>query len=202
MSTLWEQDTKVFCYTVWLWLCASIWSFNMTNDEYTVTVFKKGVKLWLRELKSCMPVNVLSPTTNYSPRKLKTCYCKSLFMLQYYLQNQKLEDNCLWKKKRWRHKTFIPLHIQDIYTPSYLVHRVKAAYFVFSKAKRPTPTPLSSRAITNAWAASLCQRVLCILSKKWPRVQWHSHQARCSKFPVITLPWCPTAWGSKDGPRS
>lgn len=144
------------------------------------------------------------PQSHYQqlPQKVKNMLLQVTVHVTVLLTKPKIGRQLPMEKKRWRHKTFIPLHIQDIYTPSYLVHRVKAAYFVFSKAKRPTPTPLSSRAITNAWAASLCQRVLCILSKKWPRVQWHSHQARCSKFPVITLPWCPTAWGSKDGPRS
>lgn len=144
------------------------------------------------------------PQSHYQqlPQKVKNMLLQVTVHVTVLLTKPKIGRQLPMEKKRWRHKTFIPLHIQDIYTPSYLVHRVKAAYFVFSKAKRPTPTPLSSRAVTNAWAASLCQRVLCILSKKWPRVQWHSHQARCSKFPVITLPWCPTAWGSKDGPRS
>lgn len=170
------------------------WIHSNSIQEGGQTVVERAKKLHASQ----------RPQSHYQqlPQKVKNMLLQVTVHVTVLLTKPKIGRQLPMEKKRWRHKTFIPLHIQDIYTPSYLVHRVKAAYFVFSKAKRPTPTPLSSRAITNAWAASLCQRVLCILSKKWPRVQWHSHQARCSKFPVITLPWCPTAWGSKDGPRS
>lgn len=121
------------------------------------------------------------PQSHYQllPQKVKNMLLQVTVHVTVLLTKPKIGRQLPMEKKEMK--------AQDIYTPSYLVHRVKAAYFVFSKAKRPTPTPLSSRAVTNAWAASLCQRVLCILSKKWPRVQWHSHHARCSKFPVITL---------------
>lgn len=170
------------------------WIHSNSIQEGGQTVVERAKKLHASQ----------RPQSHYQqlPQKVKNMLLQVTVHVTVLLTKPKIGRQLPMEKKRWRHKTFIPLHIQDIYTPSYLVHRVKAAYFVFSKAKRPTPTPLSSRAITNAWAASLCQRVLCILSKKWPRVQWHSHQARCSKFPVITLPWCPTAWSSKDGPRS
>lgn len=170
------------------------WIHSNSIQEGGQTVVERAKKLHASQ----------RPQSHYQqlPQKVKNMLLQVTVHVTVLLTKPKIGRQLPMEKKRWRHKTFIPLHIQDIYTPSYLVHRVKAAYFVFSKAKRPTPTPLSSRAITNAWAASLCQHVLCILSKKWPRVQWHSHQARCSKFPVITLPWCPTAWSSKDGPRS
>lgn len=94
---------------------------------------------------------------------------------------------------------------QDLYNPLLKGLRgVKAEYFVFSKAKRPTPTHLSSRAVTNAWAASLCQHVFCTQS------EWRSGQECCGPHSRhvtaslhvtgIRLPSCPTVWGGKDRP--
>lgn len=108
MSTPWEHDTKVFCYTMWLWvryylkLQHNNWQIRGNSIQAVgKTVVERAKKLPASQ----------HPQSHYQhfPQKVKNVLLQVTVHVTELLTKPKIGRQLLIEKQRWRHKTFMTL---------------------------------------------------------------------------------------------